>query len=57
MPTSLPDAAAAKIAQPGKRTDILLIVFWALAMLTFSVFANLGAETGAMDPFELLGTF
>jgi hypothetical protein len=59
MPTSLPVLFPAEIVG---RTNwlpraIWLVAIWAIVMLSFGTLANIGAETGAMDPFQLLATF
>jgi hypothetical protein len=59
MPTSLPISLSAEIVD---RTNwlpraIWLVAIWAIVMLSFGTLANIGAETGAMDPFQLLATF
>jgi hypothetical protein len=59
MPASLPISLSAENVD---RTSLLprgiwLVAIWTIAMLLFGTLGNVGAETGAMDTFQLLGTF
>ena len=61
MPTALPFPLSPKIIdRTGSRRAqgaIWLIAVWAIALLFFAAIANVGSDTGAMDPFQLLATF
>jgi hypothetical protein len=60
MPTSLPLAYSADVVARDKSCDtgaVWFIAIWGIAMLTFVALSNFGADTGAMDPFQLLATF
>lgn len=61
MPTALPVSLSPKLVDPtGLRRAqgvIWIIAVWAIALLSFAVIANVGADTGAMDPFQLMATF
>jgi len=61
MPTALPVSLSPKIVEstgmhPAQGV-IWTIAVWAIALLFFAAIANVGAETGAMDPFQLMATF
>jgi len=61
MPTSLPITLSSKLIDqtelPAGQGVIWFIAVWAIALLFFSAIANVGADTGAMDPFQLMATF
>ena len=61
MPTSLPNVYAAELVErvpwfrmpPGS----WLLIIWTAVMLPFGLLASFSANTGAMDPFQLLANF
>jgi hypothetical protein len=61
MPTSLPDVYSTVIPRPVKlpRVDrvVWILLAWAAVLLLFAGLANPGADTGAIDPFEMIATF
>jgi hypothetical protein len=61
LPTSLPIRVSSKFIDrtelPAGQGVIWTIAVWAIALLFFAAIANVGAETGAMDPFQLMATF
>jgi len=61
MPTSLPLTYSKLVVAPAKSLHapdaIWLVLIWAAAMLLSGAFADVGEETTAMDPFQLLATF
>jgi hypothetical protein len=61
MPTSLPTAYPVGIARPvdlpGVNPVFLIILAWAAVLLLFAGLGNPGADTGAIDPFEMIATF
>jgi hypothetical protein len=61
MPTSLPTVYSGTILKPVKlpRVDraVWILLAWVAVMLLFAGLGNPGADTGAIDPFEMLATF
>jgi len=61
MPTALPISHSSKIVdRSGPRNPqgvIWIVAVWAIALLLFAAIANVGSDTGAIDPFQLLATF
>ena len=61
LPTSLPITLSSKLIEqtelPAGQGVIWFIAVWAIALLFFSAIANVGAGTGAMDPFQLMAAF
>jgi hypothetical protein len=61
MPTSLPSVYSGAMPKPVKlpRVDraIWILLAWAAVLLLFAGLANPGADTGAIDPFEMIATF
>jgi hypothetical protein len=60
MPIALPISSQKIVDRAGlhrAQGAIWTIAVWAIALLLFTAIANVGADTGAMDPFQLLATF
>jgi hypothetical protein len=61
MPTTLPNAYSGTSLKPVRlpRVDriVWILLAWAAVLLLFAGLGNPGADTGAIDPFELLATF
>jgi hypothetical protein len=61
MPIALPISLSRKIVDPAGshygQGVTWIIAVWAIALLLFTAIANVGTDTGAMDPFQLLATF
>jgi hypothetical protein len=61
LPTSLPVQLSPKFVDdtelPAGQGVIWVVTVWAIALLFFAAIANVGADPGAMDPFQLMATF
>jgi hypothetical protein len=61
LPTSLPIPLSSTLVDraelPAGQGVVWTIAVWAIALLFFAAIANVGADPGAMDPFQLLATF
>jgi hypothetical protein len=61
LPTSLPIQLSSKLVDetelPIGQGVIWTVAVWAIALLFFAAIANVGADPGSMDPFQLIATF
>jgi hypothetical protein len=65
MPTSLPTSLPIQLSSefvdrsklPAGQGVVWVVAVWATALLFFAAIANVGADPGAMDPFQLMATF
>jgi hypothetical protein len=61
LPTSLPISLSSTLIDhtelPAGQGVVWVVAVWAIALLFFAAVANVGADPGAMDPFQLMATF